>query len=406
MEGWRQVRIGEVCKTGAGGTPLKSRKEYYEGGSIPWLLSGAVGQGEIRKSTTFITQEGLDNSSAKLFPPDSVLVAMYGATAGEVGILRFESSTNQAVCGIYPNDDFVPEFLYYAILSKKAALIATAAGNAQPNISQRKIRDTQVSLPPLPEQERIVAILDEAFAAIATATANAEKNLANARELFESELNRVFSQLGEGGEEKTLGEICEITSKLVDPCREEYIDLPHVGAGNMASRTGELANMQTAREEGLKSSKFVFDNRMVLYSKIRPYLMKVCCPSFSGLCSADVYPLLPSGSDNSREFLFYLLLSERFTDYAISGSARAGMPKVNREHLFSYRCPIPSLDHQLRIVTMLDDLSAETRRLENSYQKKCVFLLDLKQSILHKAFTGELTANPKAHDRTLSEANL
>jgi type I restriction enzyme S subunit len=119
-----------------------------------------------------------------------------------------------------------------------------------------------------------------------------------------------------------------------------------------------------------------------------------------------VYPLLPSGSDNSREFLFYLLLSERFTDYAISGSARAGMPKVNREHLFSYRCPIPSLDHQLRIVTMLDDLSAETRRLENSYQKKCVFLLDLKQSILHKAFTGELTANPKAHDRTLSEANL
>lgn len=105
---------------------------------------------------------------------------MYGATAGQVGILRFEAATNQAVCGILPNKHFIPEFLYYLFLLKKEELIATATGNAQPNISQIKIKNMVIPFPPLAEQERIVAILDEAFAAIATATVNVERNLVNA----------------------------------------------------------------------------------------------------------------------------------------------------------------------------------------------------------------------------------
>jgi type I restriction enzyme S subunit len=110
--GWKIKPIGEVCKTGAGGTPLKSNKAYYEGGQIPWLLSGEVAQGEIFKSENYITQVGLENSSAKIFPVNTVLVAMYGATAGQVGILRLEAATNQTVCGILPNKKFIPEFIY------------------------------------------------------------------------------------------------------------------------------------------------------------------------------------------------------------------------------------------------------------------------------------------------------
>ena len=110
-DSWELKKLGDICKTGAGGTPLKARKEYYLGGIIPWLKSGEVKQGEIYKSINFITSKGLVNSSAKLFPPDTVLVAMYGATAGQVGILRFEASTNQAICGIYPNRQTVPEFI-------------------------------------------------------------------------------------------------------------------------------------------------------------------------------------------------------------------------------------------------------------------------------------------------------
>ena len=83
-EGWEIKKLGEVCDTGAGGTPLKAHKEYYEGGKIPWLLSGEVSQGEIFEAKNFITEKGLRNSSAKLFPINTVLVAMYGATAGQV----------------------------------------------------------------------------------------------------------------------------------------------------------------------------------------------------------------------------------------------------------------------------------------------------------------------------------
>ncbi|MBD2429259.1 restriction endonuclease subunit S [Phormidium sp. FACHB-1136] len=139
---WEVKCIGDVCETGAGGTPLKSNREYYEGGTIPWLLSGEVAQGEISESKNFITQSGLDNSSAKIFPVNTVLVAMYGATAGQVGILRFEAATNQAVCGIYPNEKLIPEFIFYAMLSKQTELISKATGNAQPNISQIKVNWT------------------------------------------------------------------------------------------------------------------------------------------------------------------------------------------------------------------------------------------------------------------------
>jgi type I restriction enzyme S subunit len=112
---WPTKKLGDVCQTGAGGTPLKEHKDYYEGGTIPWLMSGEVAQGEVWSATNFITQKGLENSSAKIFPKNTVLVAMYGATAGQVGILRFEAATNQAVCGVLPNSHFVPEFLFYSI---------------------------------------------------------------------------------------------------------------------------------------------------------------------------------------------------------------------------------------------------------------------------------------------------
>lgn len=129
---WRMKRLGDVCKTGAGGTPLTSKREYYENGTIPWLQSGEVNQGEIFAAKNFITPLGLENSSAKLFPKNTVLIAMYGANAGEAGILRFEASTNQAVCGIYPSDYFEPKFLYYLFLSKYDELASQAVGNAQP----------------------------------------------------------------------------------------------------------------------------------------------------------------------------------------------------------------------------------------------------------------------------------
>ena len=281
-----------------------------------------------------------------------------------------------------------PRFVFH--LLKMFDLKRFATGTGVPTLNRNFVHDELVNVPPLPEQQRIVGVLDEAFDGIATAKANAEKNLQNARALFDSHLQTVFTQRGEGWVEKKLSSVCAITSKLIDPRKDEYLDLIHVGAGNIVTQTGTFVDLMTAREEGLISRKFLFDDTMVLYSKIRPYLMKVARPEFDGLCSADMYPLSPIPNEITRDYLFHLLLSKEFTDYAIQGSARAGMPKVNREHLFEFRVWLPSVEKQTQLASKLDALHDETQRLESIYQQKLAALDALKKSLLDQAFSGLL----------------
>ncbi len=292
--------------------------------------------------------------------------------------------------------DFVPrmdvKFLYYFLHYLSDYFPRVAVGATVKSLRLRHFEQLPVSITGLPEQQRIVGILDEAFDGIATAKANAEKNLQNARALFESHAYTVFTQRGEGWVEKAFSDICEISSVLVDPRRKEYLDLPHVGGANIASKTGEVIEVKTAREEGLISGKFAFDETMVLYSKIRPYLMKVARPKFRGLCSADIYPLSPKAGQLDRDYLFHLLLSPGFTEYANAGSARAGMPKVNRGHLFAFRVHLPSMAMQRYCAANLGALHEETQRLESIYQHKLEALEMLKKSLLHQAFTGQLGA--------------
>lgn len=187
---------------------------------------------------------------------------------------------------------------------------------------------------------------------------------------------------------KRLGEVCEISSILVEPRKPDFINLLHIGAGNMISGTGDLVDIKTAKEEGLKSGKFLFDRTMVLYSKIRPYLMKVARPEFDGLCSADVYPLSPDTTQLDRDFLFYLLMSREFTEYAIEGSSRAGMPKVNRDHLFKFTTYIPPLSEQKRIVAILDEafegIDRAIANTEKNLANFCELFESYRNSILNQ----------------------
>jgi len=127
-EGWEYKKIGEVCETASGGTPSKSHAEYYKGGTIPWLRSGEVSQGYIYDSELYITEVGMKNSSAKLFPINTVVIAMYGATVGQVGLLKREMTTNQAICGIFPNKFLYPTFLMFSLKAKKSIFLKDAVG--------------------------------------------------------------------------------------------------------------------------------------------------------------------------------------------------------------------------------------------------------------------------------------
>ena len=160
---WRYLKIADFCSTGSGGTPSKSKPEYYEGGDIPWIKSGDLKDSTIYDANDYITAAGLENSSARIVEKDSILIAMYGATVGRLAILGINAATNQAICNIRPDTTIADmKYLYYFLRSKFSYFVENAVGGAQPNISQGLIKSLEVPLPSLIEQKRIADILDKA----------------------------------------------------------------------------------------------------------------------------------------------------------------------------------------------------------------------------------------------------
>jgi type I restriction enzyme S subunit len=178
-----------------------------------------------------------------------------------------------------------------------------------------------------------------------------------------------FPEFQDAGEwtVKALAEIVEVASGQVDPTQPPYSGFPQIGSENIESNTGKLVNVKSAGDKGVISGNYVFDENDVLYSKIRPALNKVAAPDFTGICSADIYPIRPSHSGLLRRYLLYLLLSEKFLEYAIRNSERGKIPKINRDGLLTYEVLIPTPPEQQRIadcLTSLDDLiTAQTQKL-------------------------------------------
>lgn len=388
---WEMKKVGELFKTSSGGTPLKSHVDYYENGDIPWLVSGEVNNFNITESKNFITKKGLDNSSAKMFPKDSVLVAMYGATAGQVGILRFEACSNQAVCAIYPNENFDTKFVYYSFLSKKNELISKAVGNAQPNISQLKIRDTEIPDISLPEQQKIVEILDTAFDLIDQAKSNIEKNIQNAKELFQSKLNEVFLQKGDGWEEKPLEKVAKTASGGTPlKSHEEYYEngnIPWLLSGEVNNRSiTECRKFIT--QKGLEnSSARIFPKDSVLVAMYGATAGQVGILRFEAASNQAVCAIFPN-ENFIVDFLYYNFLFKK--SELIGKAVGNAQPNISQIKIKETVVAIVDLKTQQRIVEQLDQLSAQTEMLQKKYIQKLANLEELKKSILEKAFKGEL----------------
>ena len=156
-----KVKLGEVFTISSGGTPNKNENSYYDNGTIPWVKTGDLKDKYISNNVDYITELGLQNSSAKLFPVNTVLVAMYGATIGACSILPFEASTNQACAAFLPNEKVLPEYLYYFLCANKEYFIKDGVGGAQPNISAGYLKKVAFELKSILEQKEIVDILDK-----------------------------------------------------------------------------------------------------------------------------------------------------------------------------------------------------------------------------------------------------
>jgi len=159
-EKYEKRTLGNITKTTSGGTPKRNEKSYW-GGKIGWLKSGELNNGYITKVQEFITEKGLKKSSAKLFPKGTLLIAMYGATVGKLGILNIETTTNQAICGVLNDKSlFETKYMFYFFQKNKEKMLLDSTGGAQPNISQTYLKQLDIILPPLPIQQKTVTYLD------------------------------------------------------------------------------------------------------------------------------------------------------------------------------------------------------------------------------------------------------
>lgn len=147
-------------------------------------------------------------------------------------------------------------------------------------------------------------------------------------------------------EERLLAEVLEIASGQVDPRESPYAEMPHIGGDNNESHTGELSGIQSAAALGLSSGKYLFSESDILYSKIRPNLNKVAAPDFSGICSADIYPIRPIADKIEKRYLVYVLRSNDFLAYSEQHSTRTNIPKINRTALLNYKVSLPPLPKQ------------------------------------------------------------
>ena len=161
-KGWNISLIKEIAATYSGGTPKSTNIEYYNNGEIAWINSGELNSPIITKTTNYITKCGLENSSAKLYPSNSILVAMYGATAGKVSLLTFEACSNQAVCGVIPTIENMLYYVYFHISSLYNHFVTLSTGSARDNISQETIKNILLPIP----YSNILKLFDEKIGSI------------------------------------------------------------------------------------------------------------------------------------------------------------------------------------------------------------------------------------------------
>ena len=246
------------------------------------------------------------------------------------------------------------------------------------------LKDLQIPLPPLPTQQKIASILDAAD----TLRQKDKALLAKYDELAQSLFLDMFGDPvsnSKGWEKRGFESMVKFDTKMTKDF-DTYGDLLHVGIGNIQKNTGKIIECLTANDEGLTSGKYLFDKRHIIYSKIRPNLNKVALPDFTGLCSADSYPLLPIEGVSNRIFIANILRSECFLDFILQHSTRTNIPKANRAQmkLFVGICPPFSLQNQF------------AQHVANIEQQKAIAQASLEKSeelfnsLLQKAFKGEL----------------
>ena len=394
-QGWAQRKLSDVAEIINGGTPDTKKKDYWGGNNL-WITPAEMGKRKvpyIDKTERKITDLGLKNSSAQQLPPNSVILSSR-APIGHLVINTRPMSTNQGCKGIIPSEKIDYKFLYYFLFHNKEYLNSLGTGTTFKELSCKKLKEVQIPLPPLPEQQRIVAILDHAFAALDQAKANTEKNLQNVRELFDSELIEVFSHPGEDWQRCDL----ETHIKFID-YRGKTPQKTNKGIRLITAKNVKSGYLQIDPQEFIDPN--IYDKWMtrgiprkgdVLFTTEAPLANIAQLDTDEKVAFAQrIIILQPDLNVINSTYLKYMLLSEPIKRKIISNGTGATVIGIKASLLKKIGIYFPKkISDQVKIVERLDYLFLETEKLENLFKEKLVELNDLKKSILQKAFNGEL----------------
>jgi type I restriction enzyme S subunit len=391
--GWQVKPIGDVFRVVNGGTPKTGVATYWDGPHA-WITPAEMGDLEspfISISRRTLTEEGL-RVGAELVPPGSIILSTR-APIGHLVINEVPMAFNQGCKGLIPASGVESKFAYYFLLANVPLLDSLGTGATFKELSGSKLKEVLFHFPAQHEQRRIVAILDEAFESIATAKTHAERNLRSAREVFERKLDAVFSGVHPGWVCSTLGSTYDVRDGTHDsPAYHEY-GYPLVTSKNL-KRQGlnfddvKMIDATDFRKINERSAVHRGDVLFAMIGTIGNPTVVETEPNFA-IKNVALFKVSPL---QSGHFLRYYLSSLGVVTKMQSEAKGTTQKFVGLGYLRGFPIAVPPLDEQIAVVRELDDLLAETDRLEGTYSRKLAALDELKQSLLHQAFSGRLSS--------------
>lgn len=405
--GWPTKTLGEVCHFRGGGTPSKAIERYWQG-DIPWVSPKDMKFDVVSDSIDHISHEAIENGATSMIPRNAVLIVVRSgilARTVPIAIAGRDLAINQDLKALCPTSQIDTRFLSHVLHSRMDELLSTVTRGATVyRLATEQIRSLSFALPPLPEQHRIVRILDEAFEGIAIAKANAEKNLQNARAIFESHLQAVFTQRGEGWEEKKLGDTAIV--QIIDgdrgsnyPSKEEFSD----------DGFCLFLNTKNVRPDGFNfnATQFISEAKDKVLRKGKLQRQDVVLTTRGTIGNVAIYDedvkfenirinsgmlvFRPNTERMLPSFLFEVFRSGIMKGQMVRHVSGAAQPQLPIKTLSGFGIPVPNtIESQRTIVASVRVIDAESRHLESIYQQKLASLDALKKSLLHQAFTGNL----------------
>ena len=372
--GWETKTLNQIS-TNLDNRRVPITKSVRVGGEYPYYgASGIVDYVSdyiFDEDTLLISEDGA-NLIARSTPIAFPATGKYWVN-NHAHIVKFESPVTQRFVEMYFESIPLDEYI---------------TGAAQPKLNQSALNSIPIPVPPLPEQQRIVGILDEAFDGIATAKANAEKNLQNARALFESHLQAVFTRRGAGLTETVLGDVCSFVGGSQPP-KAVFTSTPTAETVRLIQIRDYKSDKHVVYIPRAQARRFCSADD-VMIGRYGPPLFQIL-RGLDGAYNVALMKAVPNEAKLSRVFLFYFLKHSRLLEYVIYHSSRAaGQIGVTKETLAPYPIALPSLADQQTVVGTITELESETQRLESLYQQKLAALDELQKSLLHRAFNGKL----------------